>query len=241
VEELSRIVGQLRSRWPQVEIWIRADSGFAREELMSWCERNRVDFILGLARNPRLEKALDGAMDRAEAICARTGKPARVFDELRYRTEESWSRTRRVVGKAEILKRGPNPRFVVTSLSRQQADAPTLYQKIYCARGEMENRIKEQQLYLFADRTSARLMRVNQIRLWFSSLATFCSMSCGESARRQKPLRPAATIRSQLLKIGARVVTSVRRVHISLASHHPRCKPPLLTPTTDLNEPSRAR
>jgi hypothetical protein len=224
VDELSRIVGQLRSRWPRVEIWIRADSGFAREELMSWCESNRVEFILGLARNRRLEQALDGAMERAEAICARTGKPARVFDDLRYRTEESWSRWRRVVGKAEILDRGPNPRFVVTSLSRRQADAPTLYKKIYCARGEMENRIKEQQLYLFADRTSARLMRVNQVRLWFSSLAYILLNELRRIGLAGSSFAQARcdTIRSQLLKIGARVVISVRRIYFSLASHHPR-------------------
>lgn len=224
VEELSRIVGQLRRRWPKVEIWIRADSGFARESLMSWCEANQVHFVLGLARNARLEKALDGAMDRAEAICARTGKPARVFDDLCYRTEDSWSRTRRVVGKAEILDRGPNPRFVVTSLTRRQADAVTVYKRIYCARGEMENRIKEQQLYLFADRTSARLMRVNQVRLWFSSFAYILLNELRRIALAGTSFAKARcdTIRSQLLKIGARVVISVRRIYFSLASHHPR-------------------
>ena len=223
VEELERIVTQLRECWPSVEILVRGDSGFAREDLMAWCEANSVDYVVGLARNRRLEAALEPALERAEDLCADSGEPARVYEELRYRTLTSWSRERRVIGKAEVTGGGPNPRFVVTSLPRETHDARALYETIYCARGEAENRIKEQQLDLFATRTSGRLMRVNQIRLWLSALAytlidalrrlglagsTMANCYCG-------------TIRTRLLKIGARVRVSVRRVWISLASSHP--------------------
>jgi len=223
VEEVERIVDQIRQRWPKVNVLLRGDSAFAREELMSWCERHRVDFVFGLARNPRLEQALEGAFERAEDLCARSGQPERVYDEFSYRTLDSWSRSRRVVGKAEILDRGPNPRFVVTSLPRRKVKAADLYERLYCARGEMENRIKEQQLYLFADRTSAHLMRVNQIRLWFSSVAYLLLDELRRLGLAGSSFSQARcdTLRSQLLKIGARVRISVRRIVFSLASHHP--------------------
>ncbi len=223
VEELERIVTQLRKHWPTVEIVVRGDSGFARESLMAWCEDHGVDYVFGLARNRRLEAALEPALARVEELCAASGEPARVYEELRYRTLKSWSRERRVIGKAEITAWGPNPRFVVTSLPRELDDAETVYKTIYCARGDAENRIKEQQLDLFATRTSGRRMRVNQIRLWLSTVAytlidalrrlglagsTMAHSYCG-------------TIRTRLLKIGARVRVSVRRVWISLASAHP--------------------
>lgn len=224
VGELERIVGQIRQRWPEVDILVRGDSAFAREELMSWCERQGVDYVFGLARNPRLEQALEDAFDRAEDLCARSGQPERVYDDFPYRTLDSWSRSRRVIGKAEILDRGPNPRFVVTSLSRRQAKAADVYEQLYCARGEMENRIKEQQLYLFADRTSAHLMRVNQIRLWFSSVAYLLLNELRRLGLAGSGFAQARcdTIRTQLLKIGARVFFSVRRIVFSLDSHHPR-------------------
>lgn len=223
VEELSRIIGQIRQRWPRVHILVRGDSGFAREELMSWCEQHRVDYVLGLARNARLEEALAPAFERTEDLCAESGQPERVYDEFLYQTRDSWSRKRRVIGKAEILERGPNPRFVVTSLPASKADAVKVYEKIYCARGEMENRIKEQQLYLFADRTSAHLMRVNQIRLWFSSVAYVLLNELRRLGMRGTALARARcdTIRTQLLKIGARVFLSVRRIAFSLHSSHP--------------------
>jgi len=222
-EELERIVAQIRERWPEVQIVLRADSGFAREELMSWCEGAGVDFVFGLARNSRLEEALCGALDRAYERCGRSGKPERVYDEFDYQTRETWSRARRVIGKAEILERGPNPRFVVTSLSRRQSKAREIYEQIYCARGEMENRIKEQQLYLFADRTSAHLMRVNQIRLWFSSFAYLLLNELRRLGLAGSGFAQARcdTIRTQLLKIGARIVVSVRRIVFCLDSHHP--------------------
>jgi hypothetical protein len=222
--ELERIVGQIRERWPEVKILLRADSGFAREELMSWCEQRGVDYVFGLARNPRLEEALAGALDQAFEKCGRSGQPERVYDDFFYRTLDSWSRERRVIGKAEILDRGPNPRFIVTSLSRRKAKAAELYEQIYCARGEMENRIKEQQLYLFADRTSAHLMRVNQIRLWFSSVAYLLLNELRRLGLVGSSFAQARcdTIRTQLLKIGGRITVSVRRIVFSLDSHHPR-------------------
>lgn len=222
VEELERIVGQIREAWPQVSILVRGDSGFAREALMGWCEDHKVDFVFGLARNPRLERTLEPAFERAEQLCAESGEPERVYDEWMHSTLDSWSRHRRVIGKAEITLRGPNPRFVVTSLS-SEIDARTVYERIYCARGEMENRIKEQQLCLFADRTSARSMAVNQLRLWFSSVAYTLlaelrrlGLAGSEMARAR-----CDTIRLKLLKIGARVKVSVRRVTVSLASACP--------------------
>ena len=224
VEELERIVGQIRQRWPQVKLLVRGDSAFAREELMSWCEQQGVDYVFGLARNPRLEQALESAFERAEELCARSGRPERVYDEFSYRTRDSWSRSRRVIGKAEILDRGPNPRFVVTSVSRREVKAAELYERLYCARGEMENRIKEQQLYLFADRTSAHLMRVNQIRLWFSSVAYLLLNELRRLGLAGSGFAQARcdTIRTQLLKIGGRIVISFRRIVLSLDSHHPR-------------------
>ena len=171
LEELDRIVRELRRHWPRTRIHIRGDSGFCREALMRWCEEHGVGFVLGLARNRRLVHALGAALHEARRAHHRTGKPARRFRDFPYRTRKSWSRKRRVVGKAEYLSKGENPRFVVTNLAPRRAAAKRLYEKLYCARGEMENRIKEQQLDLFADRTSAHTMRANQLRLYFSSFA----------------------------------------------------------------------
>jgi len=165
VEEVARIVGHIRARWPRVRILLRADSGFARDELMGWCERNGVDFLLGLAKNPRLTAAIAAELDDARRHSERTARPARRFKDFTWSTLDSWSRSRRVIGKAEWTGGAANPRFVVTSLSRAEHEARHLYEKVYCARGEMENRIKECQLDLFADRTSAKTMRANQLRL----------------------------------------------------------------------------
>jgi len=223
VEEVQRIVGQLRQVWPQVKITVRGDSGFAREALMSWCETARVEYVLGLARNCRLEKWLEGELEQARQEYEQTGKAARCFKDFVYQTRDSWSRERRVVGKAEHLAKGPNPRFVVTSLDAEQWEARALYEQLYCARGEMENRIKEQQLDLFADRTSAETLRANQLRLWFSTLAYLLlhllrqwALAGTDWARAQ-----CGTLRTRLLKIGAQVRISVRRIVISLASGCP--------------------
>jgi hypothetical protein len=171
IEETARIVAGIRQRWPAVRILLRADSGFARDDLMAWCENNGVDFLFGLARNSRLVGEIEAELASAEEDGQKTGKTARRFKDFRWRTRDSWSAERRVVAKAEWTQGEANPRFVVTSLTRQEHEARHLYEKVYCARGEMENRIKECQLDLFADRTSARTMRANQLRLFFASMA----------------------------------------------------------------------
>jgi hypothetical protein len=223
VEEIDRIVGQIRERWPAVRILVRGDSSFAREALMGWCEEHNVDYVFGLARNARLEGALEPAFERAEDLCAESLKPERVYDEWMHSTLSSWSRKRRVIGKAEITMIGENPRFVVTSLSPDRVDAQTVYETIYCARGDMENRIKEQQLDLFATRTSGRLMRVNQLRLWLSSVAYVLLNELRRLALAGTSMARAycSSLRLKLLKIGARVRVTTRKVWVSLASAYP--------------------
>lgn len=222
VEALTRIVARIRERFPRVEILVRADSGFAREKLMRWCEEHGVEYVLGLARNARLERALRKHLQRAAVRHARSGRPERCFRDFRYETRASWSRRRRVIGKAEVLAKGANPRFLVTSLAKADLEAEPLYD-LYCQRGEMENRIKEQQLDLFAGRTSAHYLKINQLRLWFSTFAYTLlaelrrlGLSGTLWARAQ-----CGTIRLKLLKIGAQVRLSVRRLWISLSSAYP--------------------
>jgi hypothetical protein len=223
VGELERIVPKLRAAWPGVRIIIRADSGFCRDRILNWCEVNKVDFVIGLAKNKRLNRAIGGELNEAKTQFEATGKAARVFKDFTYRTKKSWSRERRVIGKAEHLSKGANPRFVVTSLSPELVDARALYENRYCARGEMENRIKEQQLYLFADRTSTHGMRSNQLRLLFSTMAYQLHLVLREFglAGTHMANAQAGTIRSRLLKIGARIRVSVRRVRISLSESFP--------------------
>jgi Transposase DDE domain group 1 len=231
LEEVARIVAQIRARWPEVRIVLRGDSGFAREALMTWCERNGVDFLFGLARNQRLVGEIAAELAAAEAESKSSGQPARRFKEFQWATRDSWSRPRRVVAKAEWTRGAANPRFVVTSLSAADAAPQRLYEEIYCARGDMENRIKECQLDLFADRTpvqargrlSAATLRANQLRLWFASMAY--ALLC---ALRRLALQPTqfakatcGTIRLKLLKIGALVRTSVRRITFAMASGYP--------------------
>jgi hypothetical protein len=223
VEEVARIVARIRQRWPRVRILLRADSGFTRDALMAWCETNSVDFLFGLAKNSRLNAEIESELAAAQEQSQKTGKPARRFKDFTWRTVKSWSRARRVVAKAEWTEGKANPRFVVTSLAREEHEARHLYEKLYCARGEMENRIKECQLDLWADRTSAHTMRANQLRLWFASMAyvlvaalrriglahtKFARASCG-------------TIRLKLLKIGALVRTTVRRIKLAMPSAFP--------------------
>ncbi len=222
VKELEPIVKQLRERWPAVAIVLRADGGFCREELMLWCEANRVQYAFGLARNQRLAKILGAQMHQARLQHQATGQPARVFAEFSYQTRKSWSCSRRVVGKAEYLDKGENPRFVVTSLTPQQWSAQDLYEKFYCARGEMENRIKEQ-MRLFADRLSTDEMKANQLRLYFSALA----YTLMEALRRlglkgtEWAQAQVDTIRLKLFKIGAIVRISARRILLELNSTYP--------------------
>ena len=223
VEELERIVIQIRQRWPKTRIVIRGDAGFSREAIMAWCEANDVRYVLGVPRNKRLQRALGKEMEEARAAHELTGKPARRFRDFRYRTRKSWSRERRVVGKAEYLPNKANPRFVVTNLTTRQASAKRLYEKLYCARGEMENRIKEQQLGLFADRTSTATLRANQLRLYFSSFAYVLlhglrrlGLAGTAHAKAQ-----STTIRLKLLKIGARIRITVRKVWLSFSEAYP--------------------
>jgi hypothetical protein len=224
LEEVERIVAQLREHWPEVKITLRADSGFCREEIMAWAEATPgVDYVFGLSKNDRLKRLLQDGMVEARRRHEETGKPARVFTEFEYRTRQSWSRARRVVGKAEYLERGENPRFVVTSFSSVKWEKRALYEQLYCARGEMENRIKEQQLELFADRTSTGMMRSNQLRLYFSTFAYTLldgfrrlGLAGTRMARAQ-----CGTIRLRLLRIGALIRISVRRVLVALTSGCP--------------------
>jgi len=220
LDEIARIVEQIRAKWPNARIILRGDSGFCREPIMAWCEEHAVGYLFGLARNARLEKAIEAELAQAKTLFEQTQQPARVFAEFAYQTLDSWSRARRVIAKAEHLEKGANPRFVVTTL----ADEPKkLYEEIYCARGEMENRIKEQQLSLFADRTSAATMRANQIRLWFSSFAYILMQALRRLALKGTDMAKAQcqTIRLRLLKIGAQVRVTVRKVWVSLAQGCP--------------------
>jgi len=223
VEEVARIVAQIGRRWPRTRILLRGDSGFTREALMTWCEANRVDYVFGLARNDRLEEAINPELITATIETIRTGKAARCFKDFTYATRDSWSRERRVIGKAEVTGGEANPRFVVTSLKRGEAGARCLYEKIYCARGEMENRIKECQLDLFADRTSAATMQANQLRLWFASMAyvLLCALRRIGLAHTQFAEATCGTIRLKLLKLGALVRVGVRRIKIAMASACP--------------------
>ena len=224
VEELEGIVGRIRGRWPGVGIVVRGDSGFCRDELMRWCEEQEVEYVLGLAKNPRLTKMIGEEMAEAKRLHEASGESERVFAELRYRTRDTWSCERRVVAKAEHMSGGENPRFIVTSYAVEQWAGRELYEQGYCARGDMENRIKEQQLNLFADRTSSHQMQANQMRLYFASFAYVLmhglrrlGLEGTEMARAQ-----CGTIREKVLKIGAQIRVSVRKVWISMSESYPR-------------------
>ena len=222
LEEVKRIVAQIRQTWPGMKITLRGDSGFCREELMAWCEQNQVDYVLGLAKNERLKAEITEELAQARQQYAETGKAARVFKEFVYQTRESWSRLRRVVAKAEHLDKGANPRFVVTSLPAEKWEARRLYEDLYCQRGEMENRLKEQ-LMLFADRTSTALLRSNQNRLYISSIAYLLMEALRRLGLKHTDLAQAqaATIRLKLLKIGALIRITVRKVWVSMAGGYP--------------------
>jgi hypothetical protein len=216
---IQRIVAGLREKFPGVEIVLRGDSGFCRDYLMTWCEANGVHFLFGLAKNKRLLRILGQEMHEAKQQFEQTGKAARVFKDFEYRTHKSWRRARRVVGKAEHLAKGANPRFVVTSLAPEAFDAKTLYEQEYCARGDMENRIKEQQLMMFADRTSCETLRANQVRLYLSTVAYIVMRALREFGLQGTEMAQAqcSTIRVKLLKLGAVIRVTVRRVVVSLS------------------------
>ncbi len=223
VEELERIVAQIRARWPQVSILLRADSDFSREWSMAWCEAQGVDYVFGLAKTSRLQEAVKDELAEAKARHQSPGKGARLFRSFPHRTLTSWSRVRRVVAKAEHLAKGANPRFIVTSLDEEAIDAKPLYERLYCARGTMENRLKEQQLDLFADRTSCTRMRSNQLRLYLSAVAYEVVHALRRLGLRGTAFAKATsgTLRTRLLKIGAQVRVSVRRIQVALASGNP--------------------
>ena len=223
VEELTRIVGRLRQRWPRVRVVVRGDAGFCREPIMRWCEDHDVDYVLGLARNERLVGRIGKALRKSRSRSVTTGAPSRRFREFGYRTRTSWSRTRRVVAKAEHLAKGSNPRFVVTSLGREVAGPQRLYEHLYCARGDMENRIKECQLDLFADRTSTATLRANQLRLYFASFAYVLMHGLrrlGLAGTRWAKAQ-CGTLRVNLLKVAARIRITARKVWLSFSSVYP--------------------
>src|ERR1035438_1018061 len=230
VAEVERIVGQIRQAWPQVRIILRGDSDFCRDELLSWCEAHGVDYVVGLAQNPRLLRAIVAESAQAATHYQQSGKAARVFTEFDYQTRNSWSRARRVIAKAEHLEKGANPRFVVTSLSLQETVFPapsrwgaqSLYEEFYCARGDMENRIKEQMM-LFADRASTSWMRSNQIRLYFSTVAYLLMQGLRRLGLAGTELAKAQcnTVRLKLLKIGAQIRITVRKIWVSLSTGYP--------------------
>jgi hypothetical protein len=223
VEEMQRIVGQIRNAWPRVKIVVRGDSGFCRDKIMTWCEEHGIDYVFGLAKNERLKATIADELQQAKEQYDQTKEASRVFKDFRYQTLDSWTRQRRVVAKAEHLDKGSNPRFIVTSIGMERIDAPTLYEQLYCARGDMENRIKEQQLWLFADRTSTGKMRANQIRLYFSSVAYLLMHALRRLGLKGTQMAAAQcnTIRLKLLKVGAQVKVTVRKVWISLAGGYP--------------------
>lgn len=222
-KQLERIVARIRSAWPDVKIIIRADSGFCREKLMIWCETNNVDFILGLAKNQRLLKIIGSELHQAKCVSETTGKAARVFKDFNYSTRKSWARERRVVGKAEHLPQGANPRFIVTTLTAEECAAQELYEVRYCDRGNAENRIKEQQLFLFADRTSCHTMRANQIRLMLSTVAYALLRALRAYGLKDTALASAQadTIRLKLLKIGTQVEVTARKVWLRMSESYP--------------------
>lgn len=223
VDELEPLVSRIRQAWPETRIRLRGDSGYCREEIMAWCEGNGVEYVLGLAKNARLKAQIEREMAQAKAEHDLTGEAARRFRDFRYQTLKSWSCDRRVVGKAEYLGKGANPRFIVTNVSRQGVDAQRLYETVYCARGEMENRIKEQQMDLFADRTSSHGMRSNQLRLYFSSFAYVLVQALRRLGLAGTEMAKAqcGTIRLKLFKVGTRVRLSVRKVWLSFSESYP--------------------
>jgi hypothetical protein len=223
LKHLQRIVAYLRQHWPSVDILVRGDGGFCREHLMRWCEDHRVDFLFGLAKNARLKRILGGEMQQAKVQFEATKEPARVFKDFTYQTKKSWSRERRVVGKAEHLAKGENPRFVTTSLSAEAYPAQTLYEQEYCGRGNMENRIKEKKLFLFADRVSCQTMRANQVRLCLSTVAYLVMRGLRQHGLKDTEMAQAQcdTIRVKLLKLGATIQVSIRRVVLALSEAFP--------------------
>jgi Transposase DDE domain group 1 len=222
-KEVERIVQQIRQRWPEVEIILRGDSGFCADELLSWCENNRVHYVVGVARNQRLEKLIDGPLAEAKQQFESTQQPARMFVEFEHKTLKGmWNKDRRVVAKAEHIDGKSNPRFIVTSLDAESWEKQKLYEELYCARGDMENRIKEQ-FVLFADRVSVSTMRGNQLRLYLSVIAYTLMNGLRRLGLQATTMATAqvGTIRLRILKIGASIQVTVRKVWVRMASSYP--------------------
>lgn len=224
IEVVAQIVKQLRQRFAEVKITLRADSSYARDPLMSWCEENNLFYVFGIAGNKVLEREVEESLATAQSQMEKNqSDKERVFKEITYRASRWKGPARRVVGKAEWTRQGSNPRFIITNLPKEEVAAQPLYEKVYCGRGNMENRIKEQQMDLFADRTSTHSLRANQLRLWFSTLAYLLINQLRQVGLVDTPLARATsgTIRLQLFKIGALVRVTVRRVWVSLSSAYP--------------------
>ena len=221
VEELQRVVTQLRDRWPHVEVLVRADSAYAREEIMAFCEAQNIHYVLGLARNDRLVGRIGPELLAAKVESEGRRRPVRLYAQFAHATRTSWSRFRRVIAKCEHIPDKSNPRFVVTSLP-ESIPPRTVYERIYCPRGNAENAIKEQQLDLFAERTSAGPIAANQLRLLFSALASILMARLRAALAHTRLGRATAhSLRLKLLRIGARVSVSVRRVVVAMDQHHP--------------------
>jgi len=223
VPALSRIIPAIRLHWKKTRIILRGDSGFCRPDILDWCERENISYVLGLPKNKRLTRAIGGSIRAVADAWKKTGEPQRIFRDIRYKTKKTWKTARRVIGKAEHLELGANPRFIVTNLEIQYGDARSLYEDLYCARGDMENRIKEQKLFMFADRLSTHTLRANQLRLYFSTIA-YLFMAILRIGHADEPdiyTAQASTIRLRYLKVGAQVSVSARRIVVHIPESYP--------------------
>lgn len=223
LDDIREVVTRLRAKWPEVKIIIRGDGGFCRDHIMTWIEeQENVFYLFGLARNSRLVKKIGKELWLAQKLNKETWQPQRLFKNFIYKTRNSWTRKRRVVGKAEWTNKGSNPRFIVCNLDKETYPMKELYEDVYCERGNMENRIKEQQLFLFADRTSCHMLMANQLRLYFASVAYILMNELRKAGLERTELEQAqcSTIRLKLFKIGAVVTISVRRVLVNFSSSY---------------------
>ena len=224
IPALEIIIGRIRKRWPWTRIILRGDSGFNRPDILSWCEKQfRVYYILGLPKNKRLLRIIGKEQNNVRKACKESGTAERAFTEFTYQTKKSWEQPRRVIAKAEQLPGRANPRFIVTSLDDPHLTPQYLYEGLYCARGDMENRIKEQKLFMYADRLSTQTIRGNQLRLWFSTIAYIFMVLLRKQSYRDDVFSKAqaSSLRVKLLKVAARVEISVRRIVIHISSSYP--------------------
>ena len=223
VPALERIIPAIRLLWKKTRIILRGDSGFCRTDILEWCEQNDIYYIIGLPKNRRLTRAIGGSIQAVADAWKKTGEPQRIFRDIRYKTKNTWKKARRVIGKAEHLELGANPRFIVTNLETEYGDARSLYEDLYCARGNMENRIKEQKLFMFASRLSTHTLRANQLRLYFSTIAYLfmAILRIGHADDPDIATAQASTIRLRYLKVGAQVSVSTRRIVVHIPESYP--------------------